>query len=49
VAPGRVADLVLLDANPLESVANLHAIHAVVRANRYHARHDLQSFSGGTR
>jgi imidazolonepropionase-like amidohydrolase len=38
VEPGKVADLVLLDANPLESVANLHAIHAVVRANRYHAR-----------
>ena len=39
--PGRNADLVLLDANPLEAVANLHAIAGVVRAGVYYARTDL--------
>ena len=43
VEPGRDADLVLLDANPLESVANLHAISAVVRAGTYHSRQDLDA------
>jgi imidazolonepropionase-like amidohydrolase len=32
VADGYEADLVLLDANPLESVANLHGIAGAVRA-----------------
>ena len=35
------ANLVLLDANPLESVQNLHKIHAVVRAGRLYSRQDL--------
>ena len=35
IAPGRNADLVVLDANPLDSVANLHRIHAVVRSGNY--------------
>ncbi len=37
----RVADLVILDANPIESTANLHAIHPVVRDGRYYSREDL--------
>jgi hypothetical protein len=36
VAVGSAANLVLLDANPLESVQNLHGIAGVVRAGRYY-------------
>jgi imidazolonepropionase-like amidohydrolase len=43
VEPGRDANLVLLSANPLESVSNLHAVDAVVRAGRYYARSDLDA------
>jgi imidazolonepropionase-like amidohydrolase len=32
---GKRADLVLLEANPLENVEHLHAIVGVVRAGRY--------------
>jgi hypothetical protein len=41
VEAGRNADLVLLDANPLASVQNLHGIHAVIRDGRYYSRADL--------
>ena len=37
VEPGKQADLVLLDANPLDDVAHLHGIAGVVRAGRYHS------------
>lgn len=43
VEPGRAADLVVLDANPLESVQNLHRIHAVVRAGFYRDRRYLET------
>ncbi len=43
VEPGRDADMVLLDANPLESVANLHAIGGVVRAGSYYSGQDLDT------
>jgi imidazolonepropionase-like amidohydrolase len=43
VEPGKDANLVLLTANPLESVANLHAVDAVVRAGRYYSRSDLDA------
>lgn len=36
VAVGRNADLVLLDADPLASVAALYQIEGVVRAGRYY-------------
>jgi len=36
VAPGKVGDLVLLNANPIESVQNLHRIYAVVRNGKYY-------------
>jgi hypothetical protein len=36
VEEGKQADLVLLDANPVEHVAALHGITGVVRAGRYH-------------
>ena len=41
VAPGKLADLVLLDANPALSAANLHKIAGVVRAGRFLSRADL--------
>ena len=34
VEPGRAADLVLLDGDPTQSVANLHKVAAVVRGGR---------------
>ncbi len=43
VAPGKNADLVLLDANPLERVENLAGIAGVVRAGTYYARADLDA------
>jgi imidazolonepropionase-like amidohydrolase len=43
VEVGRNADLVLLDANPVESVQNLHKIDAVIRAGSYHSKEELES------
>jgi imidazolonepropionase-like amidohydrolase len=47
IETGKTADLVLLDANPIDSVQNLHKIHGVVRAGHYFARRDLDSIRGG--
>jgi imidazolonepropionase-like amidohydrolase len=41
VAQGKLADLVLLDANPLDNIANTRRIRAVVLAGRYFDRTDL--------
>ena len=41
VEKGKLADLVLLDANPLEDIANTRRIRAVVLAGRYFGRADL--------
>ena len=46
---GKNADLVLLDANPVESVKNLHQIRGVVRAGRYYSRADLDSLMAAAR
>jgi imidazolonepropionase-like amidohydrolase len=35
IQPGRAADLVLLDANPLADISNTRKIHAVVLAGKY--------------
>lgn len=43
VEPGKNADLVLLDADPIESVQNLHQIDAVIRAGSYHDKKELDS------
>lgn len=40
---GKNADLVLLDANPIESVQNLHKIDAVIRAGSYHDKKEIDS------
>ena len=41
VEKGKLADLVLLDANPLDDIANTRRIRAVVLAGRYFGRPDL--------
>ncbi len=43
VQKGQLADLVLLDANPLEDIANTRKIRAVVANGRYFSRADLDA------
>lgn len=43
VAPGKVADLVLLDANPLADIRNIARVHAVIAAGRLYRRPALDS------
>jgi len=43
VAAGKQADLVLLDADPVESVDHLHRIRGVVRGGRYLGPADLDA------
>lgn len=40
---GKIADLVLLDANPLENIANTQRINAVVLNGRYLPHTELQT------
>jgi imidazolonepropionase-like amidohydrolase len=42
VAMGKMADLVLLDANPLADIANTQKIAAVIVNGKYFSRNDLQ-------
>ena len=44
VVPGSVADLVLLDANPLEDIANTKRIRAVIQGGRFLDRSALDQF-----
>jgi hypothetical protein len=44
-----VADIVLLDANPLESIANTKRIHAVVRRGRVTEAAGLRAMLDGVR
>ena len=41
IAPGKIADLVLLDANPLDNIRNTRRIVAVMQGGRLFARADL--------
>ena len=41
VEVGKNADLVVLDANPIDTVQNMHKIDAVIRAGHYFSRRDL--------
>jgi imidazolonepropionase-like amidohydrolase len=47
VAPGKLADLVLLDANPLANIDNLTKIRAVVANGRYFDRAALDQLLSG--
>ena len=41
IAPGKIADLVLLDANPLDNIRNTRRISAVIQGGRLFTRKDL--------
>lgn len=41
VSPGKIADLVLLSANPLSNIANTRTVVAVIADGRYYSRLDL--------
>jgi Amidohydrolase family len=43
VAPGKIANLVLLDANPLENISNTQKINAVIVNGRFLSRADLDA------
>jgi imidazolonepropionase-like amidohydrolase len=45
VVAGADADLVLLDADPIASVQNMHRIAGVVREGVYHSRQDLDALT----
>ena len=47
VAEGKVADLVLLDANPLDDIRNTRKIAAVVAGGRLYTRADLDRILAG--
>jgi imidazolonepropionase-like amidohydrolase len=44
---GKDANLVILDANPIASVRNLHRISGVVRGGVYYSRSDLDGIIRG--
>jgi imidazolonepropionase-like amidohydrolase len=46
VAPGKIADLVLLSANPLEDIRNTQKINAVVSDGRLFDRDALDQILG---
>jgi imidazolonepropionase-like amidohydrolase len=43
VDEGKEANLVLLDANPVESVQNLHKVYAVVRGGKFYSTDALKA------
>lgn len=43
VAPGKLADLVLLEANPLDDIRHTRGIHAVVYGGRLFSKNDLDA------
>jgi imidazolonepropionase-like amidohydrolase len=43
IAPGALADLVLLDGNPLDDIAHLSRVEAVFQRGRQWTRADLDS------
>ena len=42
IEPRKFADLVLLDANPLDDIHNVEKVHAVVLNGRYLTRDELE-------
>lgn len=49
VEKGKIADLVLLDANPLSNIANTRAVHGVVANGRWLDRKHLDELLAGVR
>jgi imidazolonepropionase-like amidohydrolase len=49
VAPGKLADLLILDRDPLADVGNLEAIHRVVKGGRVYAPDELARAASGSR
>jgi imidazolonepropionase-like amidohydrolase len=47
VEPGKLANLVLLDANPLENIRNIKRIHGVVLDGKYLDRAQLDTLLKG--
>jgi imidazolonepropionase-like amidohydrolase len=47
IEPGKLADMVLLDANPLDDIRNTQKIAAVVVNGRYFSRTDLDKMLAG--
>ena len=47
VAPGKLADLLILDRDPLVDVANLEAIHRVVKGGRVFTPNELAKAAAG--
>ncbi|PYX45296.1 MAG: amidohydrolase, partial [Acidobacteria bacterium] len=47
IEKGKLADLVLLDANPLEDIRNTHKIAGMVVNGRYLSRSDLDNMLAG--
>jgi len=43
VTPGKVADLVLLDANPLQDISNSRRVHGVMLNGRWLSRGDIDA------
>ena len=42
VEEGKNAKLVVLDGNPIKSVANLHKLNAVIRGGKYYSKDALE-------
>ena len=49
VEPGKVADLVILDADPLQAIGNTRRIHAVMRRGHFIDAAELKSMLDGVR
>jgi imidazolonepropionase-like amidohydrolase len=47
VQAGKLADLVLLDGNPLEEISNTRKIAAVIANGHYYATKDLEKMLSG--
>ena len=41
ISEGKIADLLILDANPLMNISNTQKVNAVIKDGRYHSRSDL--------
>jgi imidazolonepropionase-like amidohydrolase len=49
IEPGKLADLVLLDADPLQDIRNTQKIHAVIADGRLYRRAGLDQLLAGTK